>query len=210
LISREPGCLAKISNLSKKIVFNIQRVDKMIIELLDASRVRAGEHLVLRVSECSLSQIVHEAIDDLVILYGPRFEIKEEGPNKGFWDQEALKRVVENLCNNAVKYGDKSSPITVTLFQNYGRTILSVHNFGNPIPPEERAVLFRPLWRSKSAEVSPMKGWGLGLILVRGVVETHGGSVIVESSVEKGTTFKVNIPNDARLYQKKTKFPFVA
>lgn len=74
--------------------------------------------------------------------------------------------------------------------------MLSVHNEGNPVPEEERERIFKYLRRA----ASPLSaiGWGIGLPFVKAVVESHGGSVCVDSSAETGTTFIVDIPVDAR------------
>jgi signal transduction histidine kinase len=84
--------------------------------------------------------------------------------------------------------------VTVTLSQQGEQVELAVHNLGRPIPEEEQAILFQHFTRTKSAETSGKKGWGIGLTLVKGVAEAHGGSVQVESTPAHGTTFRVRLP----------------
>ena len=80
---------------------------------------------------------------------------------------------------------------------------VTVHNWGEPIAVDDQKFLFEPFRRTKSAEVSSKRGWGLGLALVKGIVEAHGGQVSVESSRELGTTFKFVLPlNSAQLAMK--------
>jgi signal transduction histidine kinase len=76
-----------------------------------------------------------------------------------------------------------------------------VHNEGKPIPTEEQAALFRPFGRAARAVASGQRGWGLGLTLVKGVAEAHGGEVHLESEPGRGTTFTVALPLDARPFQ---------
>ena len=76
-----------------------------------------------------------------------------------------------------------------------------VHNHGSYIPAEEKASLFHAFRRSPAAQQSGKRGWGLGLVLVRGVAEAHGGSIGVESLPAQGTTFLIDIPQDARPFQ---------
>jgi signal transduction histidine kinase len=109
-----------------------------------------------------------------------------------------MRRILENLCNNAIKYGDTTSRVTVSLRQEGDEAELAVHNWGNPIPASEQESLFQYFTRTKSAEASGKRGWGIGLTLVKGVAEAHGGSVQVESSQEKGTTFRVRLPRHAK------------
>lgn len=74
--------------------------------------------------------------------------------------------------------------------------ITRVHNLAKAIPLEE--VLFQPFRRSHAAKQSGQVGWGIGLALVRGATEAHGGSIVVDSTPEQGTTFIIDIPQDAR------------
>jgi signal transduction histidine kinase len=75
---------------------------------------------------------------------------------------------------------------------------LSVHNWGTPIPVPEQGILFDQYRRTQSAHASPVKGWGLGLALVKALADAHGGSVRVESDIERGTIFTVLLPLDFR------------
>ncbi|MGH9692107.1 MAG: sensor histidine kinase [Candidatus Acidiferrales bacterium] len=74
---------------------------------------------------------------------------------------------------------------------------IAVHNEGRPIPPEDLRALFES-FKQASNVGSEAKGWGLGLNLVRGVADAHGGTVSVESSEDRGTTFTLRLPIDCR------------
>jgi signal transduction histidine kinase len=76
--------------------------------------------------------------------------------------------------------------------------LIAVNNQGAPIPPEELPTLFEPFKRVKQVDSAGPQGWGLGLTLVKGLTEAHGGRVRVESDAERGTTFVVELPRDAR------------
>jgi signal transduction histidine kinase len=117
----------------------------------------------------------------------------------GWWDPDRLKQALNNLLENAVKYGREETPITCRLSTTKGRVFISVHNQGDPIPPETIPVLFQPFRRSLAAEKSQKGGWGLGLVMVQTVAEAHGGSVGVESSETEGTIFTLDILCDARV-----------
>ena len=173
----------------------------MIQNLLDANRIRAGGKLPLELAECDLKQTTKDTLTDLALTVGDRFELESETSVSGYWSCEQLRRVVENLALNAIKYGSQSDPVTVSISKDPEYAFLKVHNQGRFIPPEEQAVLFNPYSRSETALNSGKVGWGLGLTLVRGVAEAHGGTVSVESRPDQGTTFTVKIPRDARPYQ---------
>ncbi|MGZ3686776.1 MAG: sensor histidine kinase [Bdellovibrionota bacterium] len=125
-------------------------------------------------------------------------KLRSSGTLVGKWSCKDLQRVIENLITNAVKYGYDASPITLTLMDLGGEVELSVHNFGNPIPQEDQRNLFEAFERARAADSGTKKGWGLGLTLIRGVAEAHGGSARVRSDPEAGTTFTVRLPRDSR------------
>jgi signal transduction histidine kinase len=79
--------------------------------------------------------------------------------------------------------------------------MVSVHNEGGTIPPAEQEGIFQAFRRSQAAQQGKKQGWGLGLPLVRGIAEAHGGNIHVDSAPERGTTFVMDMPLDARPYQ---------
>ena len=186
----------KVMRSSDRIISNIDRVDSMIQDLLDASRLSAGEPLPLVCEDCELSTVVHSTMEDLRQIHGNRFNVIEDSTDiKGFWDCNGIKRIIENLCNNAIKYGDPHLPITVRISCHSKDIVdLSVHNFGKPIPSEEIKHLFEPYRRAADAHTTGKKGWGIGLMLVKGVVDAHNGHIEVTSKKEEGTTFSIKLP----------------
>ncbi|MEZ0393213.1 MAG: sensor histidine kinase [Pseudobdellovibrionaceae bacterium] len=201
IASEQPAsrALEDIKNLAQKIINNSKRADRLIQSLLDASVIQFGEKLQLNVRPCTILEVVHESVNDLAKPEQERVRIQGE-PAKGYWDGEAIRRALENLLNNAIKYGGAEAPITIEVRSREDRLFLSVHNEGSYIPVDEQEGLFQPFRRSEAARTGSTKGWGLGLALVRSVAEGHGGSVIVESSENTGTTFMMDFPMDARPY----------
>ncbi|EPX56087.1 hypothetical protein D187_007429 [Cystobacter fuscus DSM 2262] len=198
LIPRQPNLPDKVYSLAARVRHNIDRADQMITDLLDANRIQAGQGLPIELAPCDLWQVVSDTLEELSTIHGERFLLRGEERLLGDWDARALRRLVENLCGNAIKYGDPMEQVTVSLKQDGDLAELAVHNWGNPIPADEREQLFHYLTRAKSAESSGKKGWGIGLTLVRGVAEAHDGSVHVESTQETGTTFRVRLPRRAK------------
>lgn len=186
------------SRLARKIIEGVQRIDQMIRDLLDASRIRAGESLTLTFEEVDYAKLVRDTLQDLAAIHGERFILNSDSVVMGFCSPSDIRRVIENLANNALQYGDSQTPVTIKLESSGDQIILSVHNEGNPIPQEAQDGLFKQFCRLRTANKSTQKGWGLGLTLVRGITQSHGGNVIVESTPEDGTTFKVILPKDPR------------
>jgi|GEM_PF-2809204 len=198
LIPRQPNLPDKVYALAARVRQNIDRADQMITDLLDANRIRAGQGLPIEMAPCELQQVVADTLEELSSIHGERFLFRGEERMEGTWDARALRRLVENLCGNAIKYGDATRQVTVSLTPEGEQTELAVHNWGNPIPAGEQEQLFQYFARTKSAEASGKKGWGIGLTLVKGVAEAHGGRVHVESTPEQGTTFRVRLPRTAK------------
>lgn len=186
-----------VTTLSKKVEQSLKRVDKMIEDLLDANRLRAGQKINLKVQDLDMAELVRTTVNDLETIHGDRFVVDIPESFHAFLSPQAIRRIIENLCSNAIKYGSASAPVSVFIHPHGDEFELGVHNFGNPISKNESDSLFQPYVRSKKDERGEKKGWGIGLSIVKGVTEAHGGKVLIDSDNE-GTTFKITLPVDAR------------
>jgi signal transduction histidine kinase len=182
-------------NLLSMISKNIDRADQMIQDLLTSSRFRAGESIPLDMTNSDLVEIVRSTVDSLKKVHKKEFHLEIDGEISGQWDGDRIRRIIENLAGNAVKYGDPSQRILVSLAIHAEGIEISVNNRGPVIPQAELDNLFALFHRSESAKVGSQKGWGIGLTVVRGLSQEMGGYVRVESNADHGTTFCVIIPN---------------
>jgi len=196
ILLRQKGEDKTIKNSGNKILNGVNRAEKMVKDLLDANLLKAGQALPLNLLKTSLDEVLSRTMSDLTSLHGDRFHFDIESNLQGVWDGDALQRVIENLASNAVKYGDQS-PVEIHVHSKDGGLEICVHNFGNPIDPEDQRMIFETYQRASVALKSGQKGWGIGLTLVRGIIEAHHGKVTVSSSKESGTDFKVWIPLDS-------------
>lgn len=191
LKTADPGLL----NLARRICKKIAEADAMIQTLLDASMRHGRMKLKLKPTSFDMMVLIEEVCADVPLL-GQRVRILGK-PVVGTWCRSSMRRVLENLLGNAQKYGDPSAPVTVRARRDQDLLIVSVHNEGPPIPWAEMDRLFKPYQRIEDTNV---KGWGLGLPYVQNVVEGHGGTVVIDSDTERGTTFTVSMPIDATQY----------
>jgi signal transduction histidine kinase len=192
LLATQPGTSEKIL---QKILENGLRLEQMIREQLDAIRQPAAQSAPLSLvslDALALAREVAEHVNDTT----PAHCAAGGESVIGWWDERALRRALENLASNAAKYGD-GREVSLNVAQTHGRVIMSVHNCGNPIPDERRKDIFEYLNRG---EQSDKIGWGIGLPFVQEVAKRHGGTVVVDSSAQSGTTFTIDIPIDARAF----------
>ena len=180
------------------IIANVNRIDSMIQDLLDASKLRAGAALTFEITECKLDSVIREVADEMSLIHGDRFTLHSDTEVTGYLGCSGIRRMIENLIGNASKYSTPETPITVSLKKLNQAVQIIIHNVGNPIPEKDQPILFQQYRRAKSAEESAKTGWGLGLTLVKGVVDAHKGSVRVESTKESGTSFIVELPCPAQ------------
>lgn len=183
-----PFCI----NKTNRIMANLKRIDSMISELLNVSRRKAWETLSFDFEECDLDLIIKEIIEEATLTGENRFIYESPGKTLGLWNENGLRRMIENLTTNAVKYGLKNTPITFKLNSTNESAVVSIHNQGPPIKKDELEILFDQFRRSRSAERE--EGWGIGLSVVKAMVDSHQGSIEVESQKDQGTTFTISLP----------------
>lgn len=198
LIQRKEDTSESTLSLAARIVSNVNRADQMISDLLDANRIRSGEKLPLKIEQFDLITLARETLDDLATIHGDRFILSGLEHIEGYWDRASVRRIIENLCNNAIKYGSPTSPINVLVRKISENACIEVQNSGELITREDQASLFQQFRRGPKAQGSKKKGWGIGLTIVRGIAEAHGGTVQVESEATKGTIFRIVLPIDSR------------
>ncbi|MEB3335903.1 MAG: HAMP domain-containing sensor histidine kinase [Leptolyngbyaceae bacterium] len=179
-------------DVAARMLGAMDRMDAMIQNLLDASRLRAGQSLKIEFEACDLDQLLQEVVEDLSFTYGERFVVISDSAIKSSCSRKQMRRVIENLASNAVKYGNPNTPITLTLQRTDKQIDLIIHNEGVPIAPEAQSILFQQFRRTISAE--EQTGWGLGLFLAKSIVEAHHGTIEVKSTEEEGTSFVIKLP----------------
>lgn len=195
-LSTEPK---HMHELAGQTLSHVARMDGMLNDVLDAVAFQNGARLSLRLTEFDIWDVIHEACAPNLV--GSRPVHREGISVRGWWDRDSMKRALENLVGNAIKYGDANRPITIRTVASHQRMILTVHNEGDPIPPDQIESVFQVFQRTKLAKEGNKRGWGLGLPYVRGVAESHGGSIGVDSGDDRGTTFTIDIPIDSRPFQ---------
>ena len=181
---------------SLRIIENLNRANSMIENLLDASKIRAGKSMSVDAQEINLFEVVTKTLENLSTIHGDRFKLISPPEVITYLSPNGVRRVLENLCNNAIKYGAPLEPVTIFIERGEKRIGLCVHNKGNPLQDTDKNKLFEFFQQGPGTEFSE-KGWGIGLTVVKGITEAHGGEVGIQST-QDGTTFSVRFPVDFR------------
>ena len=110
-------------------------------------------------------------------------------------DPDRLRQVLSNLIDNAIKYNKEEGRITLSAFANGAWVTVMVTDTGIGIPPQDLPRIFERFYRVDKARSRELGGTGLGLAIVRHIIESHGGSVSVESEPNRGSTFSFTLPS---------------
>ncbi len=182
-------------SLTQKITSNIQRMNRMIADLLDLTRTRLVEGIPINPQPCDINLICLQMLDDFSVTHPKKvINFESGGGGEGFWDADRLRQVFSNLVGNAIEHGAEKAPIDVKLTADESKVTLSVRNQGNPISPQTLEVLFDPYRRAIENQNKKSSGLGLGLYIVQQIVRAHKGEVTVESAENSGTAFIVTLP----------------
>ncbi len=179
------------------IVRESERLTHLVNNILDFASLEAGRK-TFELRPCNLAQVVEETLASY------RFQLEERGFQIGLSvpehlpmtqaDPDALAQALINLINNAVKYSPGEKKIDVRVERTEGAIRISVSDRGMGIAPAERRRIFEDFYRSREARRLGTRGSGLGLTLVRRILDAHGGSIELSSILGKGSTFTMVFP----------------
>ena len=174
-----------------------ERLTSLINNILDFSRIESGkkEYSFRETNVADLVRTTLESYRFEIEQSGFQFEQKIDNDVPPLWvDREAIARSLLNLVNNAVKYSSNEKYLGVHLYRHNTGVNLEVVDHGIGIAPKEHLKIFEKFYRVGDPLVHNTKGSGLGLSLVRHIVQAHGGEVAVESMPGKGSRFIITLP----------------
>ena len=194
IIARPNQRRETIERGSQIIVSQSGRLARLAKDLLDVSRLSSGQ-FTLKCQPCNLVKVIKDLLEQVkpvAPFHTFRLELADEAL-VGEWDRDRLQQAVGNLVDNAIKYSDDETTITIKVWQTEHKACISVHNVGVSIPKTQIDQLFRPFSRLKTP--IPQDGTGLGLFITKSIVEAHGGELRLEELPEgQGTTFSFDLP----------------
>jgi len=197
LLERKVSCLTTqpdVENIFHQLRSSSKTLENFLADLLDALAVEKTQNAMASFPLDELLKEVFDSLDDEIITKGIKIDLKDCSPATVSGDRNRIRQVLENLIMNAVKHmGEPDYPvIKVAVAQDGEYVITSVVDNGMGIPKQYHERIFDRFFRVPKA--NGVKGSGLGLSIVKQIVESHGGRVWVESEAGKGAAFFFSLP----------------
>jgi PAS domain S-box-containing protein len=197
------GDPAVVEEMQQMMSRQLGHLGRLIDDLLDVTRINRGK-VKLRRERLDLARLARQAADDRRrLLEEAGVTLRVEVPETPVWvtgDATRLAQVLDNLLSNAAKFTARGGEVAVALTAEAGRAVLRVRDTGVGIEPALLPHVFEVFTQAEQALDRSRGGLGLGLALVKGLVELHGGSVEADSAgLGQGTVFTVYLPAEAEL-----------
>lgn len=172
------------------------RLLRIVTQFLDVSKLDAGRALDLYFQTVDLRALIERVVNSQrTYAHGNQFHVNiVERVGTLIADADKLEQIIGNLLTNAIKYSQSASNIWVDAWAEGDYVCVSVKDEGMGIAPEDLPYIFDRYRRSSREDARRKTGHGIGLFLTKGLVETHGGTIIVESELDKGSVFTVRLP----------------
>lgn len=173
-----------------------ERLSRIVDQLLEMSRLEAGETLVDR-TQFDFTEMTRSAVDQLRLLAEEKkLQLQFEGtkPIDIEGDPLRLKQIVVNLVDNAIKYTPQGGTVLVSTYPEDGKAVLEVADTGIGIPNDATPHIFDRFYRVDKARSRQLGGTGLGLAIVKSICTACNGAISVRSDEGKGATFRVELP----------------
>lgn len=186
--------------LTSRIVSATTRMNDMVGALLDFTRSRLGGGIPVTPASMNMGKLVHEVVNEVMAAHpGRKIQVNARGALTGEWDSERMTQVLTNLLGNALEYGSVGTAVAVDIQGTDDEVTIAVHNRGVAIPEDQLDGIFNAMKQQTAAVKSNSQSanLGLGLYIADRIVHAHKGTIQVESSEERGTTFTVHLPRHA-------------
>jgi signal transduction histidine kinase len=195
LLSRGPLAPAQ-ARVAAIITSSSRRMERIIRDLLDYTRTRAKGGIPLSLRATDVGEVCSRVAEEMALSARDRaVELRCEGDLSGEWDPDRLQQAIGNLVANALQHAPTVAPVRVRAVGEATEVRVEVENDGPPIASDLVRSLFEP-FRSGTEPAGSLGGLGLGLYIVRSIVEAHGGSVGVQSEPSRPVTFTIRLPRE--------------
>jgi signal transduction histidine kinase len=174
-----------------RIGSSCQRMKRMIIQLLDFTRVRLGGGFPIEPKPGDLRDICRIVVEE----FGATIHLEVEGDMTGCWDADRLAEALSNITGNAIEHAAPGAPVVIRAYPERGDVVVEISNQGSAIPADLLPLIFEPFHRG-TGEKSTTGNLGLGLYIAKQIVVASGGTLEARS-VDGTTTFAMRLPRQS-------------
>ncbi|MCX8125468.1 MAG: HAMP domain-containing histidine kinase, partial [Spirochaetes bacterium] len=188
--------LNSYNNMIKRSIERINSMRKLILDIIDLTKLESGRK-VRNIEEFNIKNLVNKIVEEFSN-YASKRNIKLKIFCDDIFiksDQTDIEMILSNFISNAIKYNRDSGEVNIEIKQYQNNLFISVSDTGIGIKEEDIKKLFNEFVRIKNEKTRNIEGSGLGLSIVKKIVDYYNGSIDVKSEYGKGSTFIVNLPN---------------
>ncbi|MBZ9730046.1 sensor histidine kinase [Salegentibacter sp. JZCK2] len=174
---------------------SVKRMTELINNLLELTNLRLGNGMTINTSPVDLSKQSEKIVQELQLGY-PEAEIilESPGPVQGDWDIIRLDQLMTNLITNALRHGKPGGPVTVSISAKGNKAFFKVHNQGPLLPESIKEMISKGKFTKTNGDPNKKDSYGLGLYIIKQIVDGHKGEIEVKSNKKSGTTFIIILP----------------
>ena len=172
-----------------------ERLDKIVDDILDVSRIESGQCIPLYKKPLSIKALLEKVLDRLRLKsnHDLILEVSSEVPEKLEFDEHRIDQVIENLLSNAIKYSPKQSPITIVVEADNHQCSVKVTDQGIGMSNEQKDRIYDKFYRADTSNTA-VHGLGLGMSIVKQIIDDHDGTILIESKLSEGTSVCFTLP----------------
>jgi len=172
-----------------------EKLDKIVDDILDVSRIESGQKIPLYKYPSSIKSLLEKVINRLKLKSGRNLilEIGPEVPERMVFDEHRIEQVIDNLLSNAIKYSPGESPITISVKADDHRCSICVADLGIGMSEEQKEHIFDKFYRADTSSTA-IPGLGLGMSIVKQIIDDHGGAIFINSKLGDGTSVCFTLP----------------
>ena len=172
-----------------------EQLDKIVDDILDVSRIESGQRIPLYKKPLSIKILLEKVLNRLSLKSNHNLilEVSSEVPERLGFDEHRIDQVIENLLSNAIKYSPEQRPITIAVEADNHQCSVTVTDQGIGMSNEQKDRVYDKFYRADTSNTA-VRGLGLGMSIVKQIVDDHDGKILIDSKLSEGTSVCFTLP----------------